>query len=700
MNFSNSAANHLYIGADSTTTKYDYHSRMTFPPLSKIEGVGESRIRVTRMVLYLRRNSGGPTAIHIGCSTDSKLGAAVDASVDGYVEGRSVWHALDVTALADAVSNYNANWYIHLTGETPRLRCNGTGSDYVPYLMVTWEYAASTISGDRDEVELGKQVAFTIAPEVEGETHTLTFTLGAYSGVIANYAGNIVRWTPPLALAAEITDDETAAVPVRMTVYDPGGNVLRTELYYQTVRVPGNMIPRLTSAGASLVNGLAGCGLTGRSAIRVAPIIDMNAASGATIASVAATVTNGGAQAMQWSSLTETDAGVFSGASQQSNVLNTEGTARVDVLVTDSRGRTVSASQEFTVCAYAPPVVSGFSVERYEPVYDGDEEISGYAASDLGGQVWVNLQAAVSSVAPEGTQLNGLRWSIAAENMETGEKIAANGSAATNLFLIQDRTIFPGPVDEGSSWRYALTVTDSAGGSVHGYASVLPGHANLSLSPDKYGVAVGMIASGRRAEPKFEVSEDYRSHFYGGLYGAGGGRMDRCELYQTLRPTNPNFEEYSELYTPFVARVGPVVYLNGMLRNKVDLAAEFVEDVVTLPEWARPRTQASVIQQGSLSAVWWLRVNKAGEVRIARYRRGADYVTAAAGSQFPLTASWIAADAFVELVSVTDDGAGNLTVAESLPDAFSMSDGAGSVSIEKWADALVGHDGSGNVILK
>jgi hypothetical protein len=56
--YSNSAAVHMYVGAQSESTKYDYRSRITLPPLSQAEGVEGGRIRVNRMTLHLRQLAG------------------------------------------------------------------------------------------------------------------------------------------------------------------------------------------------------------------------------------------------------------------------------------------------------------------------------------------------------------------------------------------------------------------------------------------------------------------------------------------------------------------------------------------------------------------------------------------------------------------------------------------------------------------
>ena len=535
------------MGQSSGTS--NYRARMTFPAMNSLAAVGASRIRISKILLYIRRNDGGPTAITVGCSSSSKWGAALDATAQATIDDETGWYSVDITSLADAVVGYTSKWYLHVTGGTPRLRFSSAGSSWKPYLMVTWEYVAATITGDRDTARLGADnVTFTVAPEVYGETHTLTYALGDSEGTIEENAGDTITWTPPVELATEIPNDDTATVEIRMTAYDSGGSVQRTELYYQTVTVPESILPVIADPGAVLVNGLNGYGLAGRSMLDIAPVIDMSETYGATISSLSAQITGG--YSVQWSSLTETDPGVFTGAAARTGEL-IEGTCQAVVTVADSRGRTVTASRSFTVCAYSSPVITEFSVERYEPVYDENEQISGYVASDLGEYVWVNLAANVASVMPGWAQLNAIQWSIEATGGSTG--VVNSGGGGLSVSRFSDRTIFPNAVGEDEAWTYTVTVTDSAGGTAIQYASVGPGHANLSLAPGKWGVGVGMIATGTKENPKFEVAEQYQSRFYGGAYDRDGVEMVGGELMAEKQGASTavanNTETYIVLYT-------------------------------------------------------------------------------------------------------------------------------------------------------
>lgn len=645
--FSNAAANHLYVGAENNSTKYDYRSRISLQPMTSVGAAAGSRIRITKALLYLHRNGGGPTTITIGCSSSSAWNASLATSKTAKIGDTSEWYSVDITAFADAIAGYKSAWYIHLRNGTPRLRISGTGSSYVPYVKITWEYVAATITGDRDEATLGEEMVFSITPEAEGETHTLTYSIGDQRGTIAEKAGNGIPWTPPIDLATEFINDETGTATISMTAYNASGGVLRTEVYYQTLRAPDNMRPAIVDPGLTIGSNLGGYGLTGRTALTLAPVVDMNAGYGAALSQIRAVITLGNTvQELTWTNAAESGPGEYAGAPLTGAVLTEAGEASVHLTVTDSRGRTAEAMRTVTILAYTPPRIDAFGVERYEPVYDANEDITGYVPSDLGGYVWVNIDASVCELAPDGVQLNSLTWRIDGASVARSAA-SAEGAGGQRVDISQDRSIFPDAVDEGESWQYTLSVTDTAGESAAQYSVILPAHAALSISPDKYGVAIGMIAGGSFGKPMFEVDERYKAYFNGGLYGADSYRMDRCQQWEYLTISNSKFTSYSNALRPRIARVGPLVFLDGLAKNTADLAKDFSETIAALPAWARPATDMYAIHQGSGRAIFWLRVYTNGNITIMRYRSEDGLITASSGAQFPLTLSWIAADAYV-----------------------------------------------------
>lgn len=543
--YSNSAASHLYAGKSPSTS--NYRSRMVFPSLRSFLGLDAgARIAITAMKLYLYRNEGGPTKVYANCSASSEWGAAIDAYGSANILASTGWHSIDMMRCAEVVAGYTGNWYMHLTGEgNSRIRFDGTGSSHKPYLDITWEYVAATIKSDKATVELGQSVTFTVTPEVEGETHTMTYTIGDAEGVIGENFGDFIEFAPGAALATEITDDDTGTLDISMTAYSPDGAVLRTERYFQAVKVPEEMAAKVDGVGAALQNGLGGYALTGRSNAVVAPVIDVNGSYGATIKTVTATITNGETeQTTVWTAFEETQPGIFACAPVQTFVFNEAGAATFRVIVEDSRGFADTAESTLTVCEYMPPVITAFSVRRYSAIYNDDEELDGYAADDLGDHVWVNLAAEISNVAPADATLNELSWRIDWVNPITGETRGALGDGFLKVNLEQDRTVIPEVIPNQETWNYTLTVTDTAGGTAVQYAAVQPGWANFALAASKHGAAFGGLPRGTVEKPMLESW--YPFYAYAAIYDRYNAEVIGAQLIADQTQTSVSVPDGSD----------------------------------------------------------------------------------------------------------------------------------------------------------
>lgn len=329
---------------------------------------------------------------------------------------------------------------------------------------------------------------------------------------------------------------------------------------------------------------------------------------------------------------TSTD-GAFTGL-----VLPYTGTLNWSYDVVDSVGNSASQNGSFEVVSYTPPVISELSAERYKEQVADDGTIT-YVADDEGEHVWFSLSTEVCKI------LNKNAWTLtAAWNDQT--KTVLEDSGANAIFITaNDRTVIPDAISAAERVEFTWTLTDFFTSAV---MRVTVDKAGAYFDIEKNGVAVGMRATGTESEKKFEVAQDYASHFYGGAFGSDGYRMDRVTKTEELELAS-GWASYGDTFTPRISRIGALVFLDGLIKNTTALDAGFSATVATLPEWARPITDTYAIHQGSGRAIWWLRVYAAtGAVGVGRYRTEGGYTDAAAGRQFPMTLSWIAADAFDE----------------------------------------------------
>ena len=525
----------VYVGkADGGSV---YRSRLTFPGIRTLAAIGDANIVITKVTLHLRRDSGGPCVVTAGTSADSAWGATTDGSGSLNIAAQTAWYAIDITAAAQAILNYPGNWYIHLTGSGTRVRCNGIDDIGTPYINVVWEYSANTLTTDAESVELGTEAHFSIAPEEGDASFALTYEFGDETGVIAETNSTSIAWTPLLSFAAELPEADSGEVKITMKVYDADGAQKRTEVLYLTVTVPETALLKVDD-GAGMVNGFSGYALTGKTYINIMPSIDINDAYGATFKTIKAELVNGNStQLFTWDTASEVDAGKFKCSPQTSGMLLNAGEAVVTVTVTDSRGREVTAVRTFEVKPYANPLITAFSVERYEAVYSADEQIIGYAPSDTGENVWVTIKASCTDI--EG--LNKLSWGIRAKDAN-GETEYSGGYDSIAIDIVNDRSIITTVVPAAQAVEYTLIVHDLAGNTAFGYDNVTPGRANFALAASKYGASFGCLPKGTEAQPMLESA--YPIYAYGGIEGVtnytveevktGGTWIDGKPIYRRI----------------------------------------------------------------------------------------------------------------------------------------------------------------------
>ena len=564
--YTNSAGSNIYIGPSGSY----YRTRLLFPSLRASLGLGNSTIKISSVVLYLRRTNGS-TTVTAGVNTSGAWGAAQLGAGSGTISATTKWYAINISGTGAYIENFTGNWYIHLTGSDGRAQCNGFNTSYCPYVKITWEYVANTIKTETDESTAGEPVTFNITPGANDASYTLTYKFGEETGtIVEKTADTSISWSPPLSLATEIPNATEGTATITMTVYNASGAVLRTELLYLTINVPETVLPIIPAdgIGIELVKTLGGYALTGESYANITPKIDMNGAYGATIKTLTATVTDGeNVQNIPWASVSEIDAGIFGGETLPTNIFTTAGNATVMLEVVDSRGRIVTAeAAPIPVQAYARPVITVFGIDRYEPVYDDNEEIAGYTISDVGERVWTNVQAYAHSVAPDGTELNSIRWEIIAAPTSaraTGGQYSGTGDGIT-ISITDDRSIIEDTVSASIAMNYTLTVTDGVGNVVYAYDSVAPGRANFSLAPSKYGACFGGIAKGTEENP---MLESYYPFFaYAGINGVTNYSTEEVKTGGTWIDGKPIYRKVFS-YNTFTASAD---FATDLLRSEIE----------------------------------------------------------------------------------------------------------------------------------
>lgn len=189
---------------------------------------------------------------------------------------------------------------------------------------------------------LGTAQTLTISRASSSFTHTITYVCGTASGTIATKTTSTnVSFTPPLSLASQNTKSESVSLALTITTYS-GNTAIGTNTSHISCVIPASVKPTITKIIISEASNEVPAGfpyIQNKSKLNV--LVNASGSYGSTI--TVKTVLNGV---------------TYSGANIISNILTAVGDISVQTTVTDSRGRTATATNIVTVFAYSPPTVS------------------------------------------------------------------------------------------------------------------------------------------------------------------------------------------------------------------------------------------------------------------------------------------------------------------------------------------------------
>ena len=369
------------------------------------------------------------------------------------------------------------------TSGTARIYC-GAKNGWAKYNNLTFHieyaYKQSSMTLSASTVEAGKAITANISAQSSTATHKLVWKLGSNSQTQTLAAGvKSSSFTVPLSWLPNATSGTATCT---LTTLEGGSQVGETQTLSFTVTVNAGVTPSCT-VSAALVNGFAGLYLGGRSSVKLT-IGNAQAGSGASLKSYK--ISGSG----------------YSSTAQTATFgpLNA-GTHTFTATVTDSRGRTGSATVSVTVQAYASPTLSGVSIYRSN---------SGGTASETGG--YIALKATAAYTALNGANTVTLR----------GRYRPVNGawSAWTAMTSGTRLLLGGGALSSTSSYEAQIQATDTVGNTAS-YTAIIPtASVTFNLKAGGNGAAFGKYAETEKA---LELAAGWKLMFgstpFGGSYG-------------------------------------------------------------------------------------------------------------------------------------------------------------------------------------
>ena len=219
-------------------------------------------------------------------------------------------------------------------------------------LYPVWNISASTFTLDKTSVDMdgSDQVTISITRYNNSFTHTVTVSLGSESQSYTN-VGTSQVFTIPLSWSAQTPNSANARATVKVDTYD-GSALVGSNSATINAHVPDSVVPTVSVSG------------TNNSTNTAVQSWDVLVQGYSTI-TLSATV--GGVQGSTVTNIIFSGDGVSqsgTGTSVTSDLLTTAGSRTWTVAVTDSRGRTNTATLTRTVYEYFTPSVTEFSAVR------------------------------------------------------------------------------------------------------------------------------------------------------------------------------------------------------------------------------------------------------------------------------------------------------------------------------------------------
>jgi len=339
---------------------------------------------------------------------------------------------------------------------------------------VVQQYAKSS-ARVTSSVEAGSASTVTfINPYLSNVYHVVDWRFGTKVKSTTTAVGaSSTSYTIPLSWLTVIPSATSGTATVSVTTYASGGLELGTDTYSFTITAPSSAVPTLSLATARINNSVPsswGIYVQGQSGVTITAT-----AAGYQGSTISSYTISGGATGTQSSN-------VFT-----ISTIYSSGTITYTVKVTDSRGRTATASTSISVVAYSAPAFS--ATDAFRCIANG-------TASDTGTYISAKATGTFSSVSSKNSMTLKVQYALSTSGAYSTAITLTNGTASI---------IGNGSIDINYSFKVKFTLSDQFN-TIEKVLNVGTAAFTVFFRQGGNGVAIGKVSERANA---VEINPDW-----------------------------------------------------------------------------------------------------------------------------------------------------------------------------------------------
>ena len=339
---------------------------------------------------------------------------------------------------------------------------------------IVQQYAKSS-ARVTSSVEAGTASTVTfINPYLSNVYHVVDWRFGTKVKSTTTAVGaSSTSYTIPLSWLTVIPSATSGTATVSVTTYASGGLELGTDTYSFTITAPSSAVPTLSLAATRINNSVPsswGVYVQGQSGVTITAT-----AAGYQGSTISSYTISGGATGTQSSN-------VFT-----ISTIYSSGTITYTVKVTDSRGRTATASTSISVVAYSAPAFSATDAFRC---------VAAGTASDTGTYISAKATGTFSSVSSKNSMTLKVQYALSTSGAYSTAVTLTNGTASI---------IGNGSIDINYSFKVKFTLSDQFN-TIEKVLNVGTAAFTVFFRQGGNGVAIGKVSERANA---VEINPDW-----------------------------------------------------------------------------------------------------------------------------------------------------------------------------------------------